>query len=323
MKKEILYRIRSGKNSKFIYYAVNMFRISVPKFLFRVRLRKKLASSANRPDWNYIQQRVDYYNKLSKKVNLPEAAHRLSEHKITGQKVYFFDTYQYTRWFPGHYQWGFCPGDVTYIPEYPSIVKSRPLAADNSNSIIMKLNKVRHFVFVNDRKRFVEKKDMVVFRGKVKGKSSRKRFMEMYFHNAMCDLGDVSKNTTDPAEWQAEKMTIREHLDYKFIMALEGNDVASNLKWIMSSNSIAVMPRPTCETWFMEGTLIPDYHYIEIKPDFSDLEEKVNYYIKHIDEAQEIINHAHEYVDQFRNRERESLISLLVLDKYFTLTGQK
>lgn len=75
--------------------------------------------------------------------------------------------------------------------------------------------------------------------------------------------------------------TIREHLDYKFIMAIEGNDVASNLKWVMSSNSLAVMPRPTCETWFMEGTLIPDYHYIEVKDDFSDLEEKLNYYIAH------------------------------------------
>ena len=90
----------------------------------------------------------------------------------------------------------------------------------------------------------------------------------------------------------------------------------------MSSNSIAVMPRPTCETWFMEGTLIPDYHYIEIKADFSDLEERLNYYIEHIDEAQEILKHAHEYVAQFKNRERENLISLLVLDKYFEMTGQ-
>ena len=40
-----------------------------------------------------------------------------------------------------------------------------------------------------------------------------------------------------PEEWMTPKKTIREHLDYKFIMALEGNDVASNLKWVMSSNS--------------------------------------------------------------------------------------
>ena len=187
----------------------------------------------------------------------------------------------------------------------------------------MKLDKVRHFIFVNDKKTFESKKNMVIFRGKVKGKTSRKKFMEMYFHHPMCDLGDVSKNTTDPKEWQTEKKTIQEHLDYKFILALEGNDVASNLKWVMSSNSIAVMPQPTCETWFMEGTLIPNYHYIEIKPDFSDLESRLQYYIEHIDEAQEIIKHANEYVKQFKNRKRENLISLLVLEKYFKVKQEK
>ncbi len=96
-------------------------------------------------------------------------------------------------------------------------------------------------------------------------------------------------------------MTINEHLAYKFIMALEGNDVASNLKCIMSSNSIAVMPRPKYETWFMEGTLIPDYHYIEVKPDYSDVEEKINYYIANPDKAEAIIEHAHAYVEGFRH----------------------
>lgn len=106
-------------------------------------------------------------------------------------------------------------------------------------------------------------------------------------------------------------------------MALEGNDVASNLKWVMSSNSIAVMTRPTCETWFMEVKLIPDYHYIEIKDDLSNLEEKLTYYINHPAEAELIIRHAHEYVAQFFDTERERLISLLVMDKYFQMTGQK
>jgi spore maturation protein CgeB len=104
-------------------------------------------------------------------------------------------------------------------------------------------------------------------------------------------------------------------------MSLEGNDVASNLKWVMSSNCIAVSPRHTCETWFMEGTLKPNYHYIECKPDFSDLEERLQYYIDHPEEAEAIIQHAHEYIDQFRDLEREHLISLLVLKKYFEITN--
>jgi hypothetical protein len=116
-------------------------------------------------------------------------------------------------------------------------------------------------------------------------------------------------------------MTIEEHLDYKFIMSLEGNDVASNLKWVMSSNSIAVTPKHTVETWFMEGTLIPNYHYIEVKDDFSDLEERLTYYINHPDEAEAIIQHAHEYVNQFRDEKREKLISLLVLKRYFEITN--
>jgi len=322
MKNNLLYKLCSGKNSKFIYFAKNYLNLLIPNFFFRIKLRSTLKHVALRSDWSYIESRVNYYNKLSSQVALPNDANHLSEHRIKKQKVYFFDSYEFTRWFPSSYKWGICPGDVTFIPSFPSVVKSRPLTDDNQNSILMKLDKVRHFIFVKDKLSFEDKKNKAIFRGKVKGKPSRKLFMEMYFNHPMCDLGDVSKHTDDPKEWQSEKKTIREHLDYKFILALEGNDVASNLKWVMSSNSIAVMPKPTCETWFMEGTLIPNYHYIEIKPDFSDLEERLNYYINHPEEALTIIAHAHDYVEKFKNKKREKLISLLVLDKYFKMTGQ-
>ena len=63
--------------------------------------------------------------------------------------------------------------------------------------------------------------------------------------------------------------------------------------------------------------------YIEVKPDFSDLEEKMDYYTAHPDEAQAIINHAHEYVEQFKDKQREDIISLMVLDKYFSLLKSK
>jgi spore maturation protein CgeB len=71
----------------------------------------------------------------------------------------------------------------------------------------------------------------------------------------------------------------------------------------------------------MEGKLIPNYHYVKVKEDFSDLEERLQYYIDHPDEAEAIIQHAHEYIDQFRDKEREKLISLLVLKRYFEITN--
>ena len=318
----LLYTFRSGKNPKFIYYGKNMLRQLMPMAYFRHKRMEYLSVLAKREDKEYILDRVNYYCKLSHPVRLPDDTPTLAEHRMPkSQKVYYFDTYEFTRWFPKGLHWLHLPGDIMYVPQYPTIVKSRPLSPDNTNSVLMKLDKVRHFVFVNDKIPFRKKMNKVIFRGKIHGKPIRYRLLEMYFNHPMCDLGDVGHHPDDPKEWQKEKLRIFDHLSYKFILALEGNDVASNLKWIMSSNSIAVMPRPTCETWFMEGRLIPNYHYIEIKEDLSDLEERLRYYIEHEDEALSIIRHAHEYVAQFRDTKREKLISLLVLQKYFEKTG--
>ena len=71
----------------------------------------------------------------------------------------------------------------------------------------------------------------------------------------------------------------------------------------------------------MEGTLIPNYHYIEVKPDFSDLTDRLTYYIGHPEEAEAIIHHAHEYVAPFKDQKREKLISLMVLKKYLQITN--
>lgn len=323
MKKSLLYTFRSGKNPKFLYYGINLFRQLIPSLVFRKRRFSLLGELKNRPDKDYIQSRVDYYNKLADGAELPADTPTIADHKMPKKgKVYYFDTFQYTRYYPVSLKWQCLPGDIITVPDYPMVVKSRPLTEHNENSVIMKLDKVRHFTFVDDTINFADKLDKAIFRGKVHGKPIRKQLMEMYFDHPMCDLGDVGRYVDGPKEWHSPKLTIRQHLDYKFILALEGNDVASNLKWIMSSNSVAVMPRPTCETWFMEGTLIPDYHYIEIKEDLSDLEERLKYFIAHEDEALAIIKHANEYVKPFRDEKREDLISLLVLEKYFKKTNQ-
>ena len=90
----------------------------------------------------------------------------------------------------------------------------------------------------------------------------------------------------------------------------------------MSSNSIAVMPKPKFESWLMEGKLKPNFHYILIKDDFSDLEERLNYYIKNESEAKNIIINANKYIEQFQNKKKEDLISLLILEKYFHYSSQ-
>ncbi len=141
MAKKLSYILRSGKNSKQKYYAVNYLRQLIPEFVFEKRLERVLEKASHRPDFEYIKQRVDYYNKLKHTIKLPTEAMTLKEHIIPRkQKVYYFDTYEYLRWFPKDYRWGYCPGDVTFIPDYPSIVKSRPIAGENENSVVLKLD---------------------------------------------------------------------------------------------------------------------------------------------------------------------------------------
>ena len=90
----------------------------------------------------------------------------------------------------------------------------------------------------------------------------------------------------------------------------------------MASNSIAFMTKPKFEGWFMQGRLIPNYHYVLLKDDYSDLEEKIEYYSSNEEEALEINHNAKKHVVQFFDKRTELITSLLVLEKYFRLSGQ-
>lgn len=318
------YLFNSGKNSKIKYYSRRLLNYwCIPRSYYQQRLDKLLKQLDKRKDKEYIMERVNYYCKLQPNTVLPENSPVLGDFKRKGHiSVYFHDSYEILRYFPNHYKWNFLFKDINWLMETPTFVKSRPTGDDNYNSIILNMDKVRHFVFPKDNIRFEDKWDKAIFRGQIIHKPRRIAFCERWFGDPMCDIGEVGLKT-DNVAWHGEMIPIYDHFKYKFIVALEGNDVASNLKWVMHSNSIAIMPRPTCETWFMEGKLIPNYHYAEIKEDYSDLKEVMQYYIDNPDKANEIIQHAHEFVEQFFNPKRERLIALLVADKFFKMTGQR
>ena len=319
------------KNSHAAFFIKNGMKSMMPRWWFRLWLNYRLNTfyKLRVEEQQYIKARVDYYCKFADNITLPADAPCLGNfiyHKRESyihdyvNSTYFFDAYEYIRYFPKSLRWAYNPGDINYLFPLPELTKSRPILRgnENQNNILLNLDKVRHFTWVNDPFTWEKKTCKIIFRGDTRGKARRVQFIDMWKDHPLCDL--VS---TNDIEYQNKQMPIYEHLRYRYIMALEGNDVASNLKWVMSSNSIAVMPRPTCETWFMEGKLIPNYHYIEIADDYHDLIEKIEYYEKHPYEVAAIVRHAHEWVAQFQNKKREDLISLMVLDKYFKLTGQE
>lgn len=301
------------KKSKQMLYLKGYARILAsrkPDFKNKIAaLRAKLSDE----EFQQVQERVNYYCKTQFVPN-PASVLIKDLKKPQNPKAYYFDTYEYARYFDENLPINFVFGDVTEVPEYPSIVKSRPISEHNENSVLLNLDKVRHFVWIEDHHPFATKKNMLIGRSAV-FQRHRYLFYDQYFRHALCDLGQVNSYGGN-LDWYKPKLPIKKHLEYKFILSLQGNDVATNLKWIMSSNSIAVMPKPTMETWFMEGKLEGGKHFIEIKEDYSDLEEQLSFYLARPEKCLDIIKNANEYCVQFFNPTIEDLCGLMVLERY-------
>lgn len=308
------------------FYTRNFSRYFLPDSLFRLGYGLQL-KHLTQEERDEIKNRVDYY------ARCPQGAEVDGDSSVTvgdfrfpwkakkKYTTYFFDLYECVRCFPAKCRFSYLMGDVAWDLPSPTFAKTRPITAGESNTVVLPLNKVRHFRFITDSRRFSDKRDMIVFRNVVRGQPHRSLFLKMFIDHPMCDVGQINRDADNP-RFVKPYLPMEDQLDFKFIASIEGNDVATNLKWVMSSNSVAVMPRPRIESWFMEGKLIPDYHYIEVKPDYSDLIEKLEYYIAHPEKAEEIISHAHDYVDRFRDRDRELLIARMTAGRYFQLTGQ-
>ncbi|WP_251048411.1 glycosyl transferase family 90 [Halomonas sp. ISL-56] len=264
--------------------------------------------------------RVNYCNQLEEDVELPEQAVSLANFKREKSGTYYLDLLSVLRYFPPDQRFCHRFGDVTTVPDVPTLVKSRPINDYNQNSILLKLNRVRHYYTVKDSHRYDDKLDLVVWRGFCH-QEHRRQFIRDFYDHPLCNVGDTHKNAHGQP-WHRHFMSVPEQLKYKFVLSIEGKDVATNLKWIMASNSLCFMRRPRFETWFMEGTLLPDYHYVQLKDDYSDLEEKVIFYRDNPAEAKKIIANANRYFAQFMHTDRERLIGLLVMQKYFERTYQ-
>ncbi len=326
MNTTLQYKLHSGKNSKAAYYMQAALRDMLPDRLYAMRLNRELERCAAMYDRDYIADRVDYYCKLSRPVTLGSDSEPIGALQLKGNpSTYYYDSREALQWFNPELRWHYLFGDIRDIPAEPTVVKSRALGTDNSNSVLLKLDRCRHFVYINDHLQPEEKEDRAIFRGHIGTRENRALFCRMYADNPRVDAADTLPGATECHKHTSQMkpmMSFYEHLRFRYIMALEGNDVASNLKWIMSSRSAAVMPKPTCETWFMEGRLVGGVHYVEIRPDFIDLEEKMDHYSNHLDELRTIVDNANRYVAQFRDTRRERYIALLVMQKYFKMTNQ-
>jgi len=309
---------RKGKRVSF--YARGALLDAAPYFLFETRLRRlKPQLEEILSGESGLSERVAYYNHMPPGDVPPEARpiSRISRRK----SYYFYDLKIPAKHFGRSRRVNYKFGDVTSVPPSPALVKSRPIGDDNANSVLFKLDRLRHFDVnvLADTERFRDKKPAAVWRGSLNNEK-RKALVARYGNHPSCDIGHVSRDSG--AAGTKPFLTIKEQMAYRYIVSIEGYDVATNLKWIMSSQSLCFMPRPKYETWYMEGSLQPGVHYVGVRDDFEDLGDKIAYYNDNVSEAEQIVANANAHFRRFLDSESEELCQLAVLYKYFRLTGQ-
>jgi len=179
--------------------------------------------------------------------------------------------------------------------------------------IVWKLATSRHFrpmgkVYREDTP-WAQKLDMAVFRGQLTGSVDgydrdlsdaencyNMRRCRLVYEHANSTLVHARLTSTrnripkvlNGVNLMGMSVTIRKLLQFKGIIMLEGNDVASGLKWALLSQSVVLMPEPKHTSWAMEEWLQPWVHYVPLNQNATDVEEKMRWVLDHDDAAQRI-----------------------------------
>lgn len=222
-------------------------------------------------------------------------------------------------------------GDSTVNPKNDDlfyITKARRY--DSKNGVIMRMSVERHwknifFVKQNDMP-FQNKKNILLWRGSTTGQdensfeNNRLLAVKTMIDSDMCDIGftTVCQNQNPDRKLCKNSMSLNQQLKFKYLLSLEGNDVASGLKWQLYSNSIVFMRKPRIVSWAMEDKLEPFVHYIPLLDDFSDFKEKIEWANNNQDKCKEISANATNFIEQFLDLKKEKEIEKLVLEKYLS-----
>lgn len=316
---------------KFNFYLKNYLNTLLPLNYWQLDA-KHILSELPCEQRKYIQERVKYSLGEMNNFNMPctpeveNLGHgvrylscQLNDIDKRKRSAYYFDLFNALKLMPKGMRVNTYFGDINTEETLRTIVKARPIKANN-RSTLLKLNALRHYQFFEDKLAFIDKKPQAVFRGACHT-PARQNLVKKYFSHSQMNVCNSSKSAKGTCYFR-DRLTVGEQLEYRYIISIEGKDVATNLKWILNSNSLCLMPKPTCESWLLEGKLVNGVHYIEIANDFSDIPEKISYYNHHPEEAQTIIQNAQQYLKPFKDPKLEQFISYLVLEQYLKLSGQ-
>ena len=197
------------------------------------------------------------------------------------------------------------------------IRKSR--TTEDMRSIIYNFRSIRHTdpCFEVRRKDipWAAKNNDVIWRGATTGKEHREKFVQKYFDQYDVAFSTV-KQKPNLAPYKKDRVSIAKQLTYKYIVSLEGNELPSNRRWTLASNSVPIMPKPKWHSWIMEEKLEPYVHYLELNDDLSNLEELLNWARENDEKCREIALNGKQFMAQFLDLENDLKVQKLLLEEF-------
>jgi hypothetical protein len=188
--------------------------------------------------------------------------------------------------------------------------------------IVWKLASRRHFRLLDQVHEmdtpWEQKRNMAVFRGQLTGSRdgyskhltdeqncmNLKRCRLVYtshnsslVHARLTNTRERLPDILNGVQLKEIKVGIDRLLEYKGIIMLEGNDVASGLKWALLSQSVVLMPPPRHTSWAMEELLEPWVHYIPLNMNATDVEEKMQWVVDHDETARLIAERGTQWME--------------------------
>lgn len=200
-------------------------------------------------------------------------------------------------------------------PKLPSVSKTRyskyAVSKDTGkpffSQIIWPLSTERHYGAVDNYAQLAkrgnitsweDKKSTLIWRGGVTNLNSkpsvktpidspRTHVVSKYYNHNTSDVDIAfSEGSTKsiPLKYRSVEMKVRgthttviDQLKFKYILSLEGNDVATGLKWQLASNSVVFMSQPKAVSFLMEDKLVPFVHYVPLNEDYSNIMEMLEW----------------------------------------------
>ena len=164
----------------------------------------------------------------------------------------------------------------------PRDMMNTTYTTNNFQGILWMLTSQRHYGMLNQVSMrdtdWEKKKDCAIFKGALTGKADRShrnhsheekclqiprcRFVYNYSNSSLINasFSDTRGRLPDVLNGVSlvgPKLGMDEMLKCKAIISIQGNDMATGLKWALLSKSVVLMSPPTITSWAMEELLLP------------------------------------------------------------------